>query len=321
MTISFWITLDADSTGTWRTIFHKGASPNVRTATMMLRPNERRIEASISTTRETVEALTTDHVLALGVPTHIAFVLEGRTQRIYVNGILDAESTTEGDVIFNDGPFMIGKDLWHDGIEGTLQEFQVFPRSLKEGEIMEFSDNVHVPSVFSFNADGKLNGKDYVIAPHDPVFETPEYSILMWLTLHEDPNQIQDWSAIFHHGQDSANRAPAFFLEPFTGKMYAALSTQSSANTGMTIQTPLKRDVPTHIAFVVKHDELTLYVNGAHAGGITLPGPVATAEGPLYVGGSPWLNSVDSKITGFQILPTSLDAVQISQYMALDERF
>ena len=49
MTVSLWAFITKDSTGDWRTIFHKGSSSQELTPTILLWPKERRLHVRAST--------------------------------------------------------------------------------------------------------------------------------------------------------------------------------------------------------------------------------------------------------------------------------
>eukprot|EP00163_Fabomonas_tropica_P020125 TRINITY_DN3537_c0_g2_i1.p1 TRINITY_DN3537_c0_g2~~TRINITY_DN3537_c0_g2_i1.p1 ORF type:complete len:1305 (+),score=471.12 TRINITY_DN3537_c0_g2_i1:68-3982(+) len=319
MSISLWVTLRGNPTGTWRTIVHKGDSNAQRTPTLRLRPHTNNIEAVVTTTREAAESVTTTHVLQPGVPTHIVYVLKDRRHEIYINGIKDVSEELFGEAVFNDGPLMIGKDLWHDGFVGSIKAVQLFSRALSEQEVLEFPADIHVPTTLSVELQGKFHGRDQMVVPHNPVFDAPEYSMMFWLTLLGP--QLPEWTTIVHKGEVNADRAPGVFLYPYEPKIYVGLSTTKDKNNGFTPKYSFERGVPTHVAIVVTRDRLKVFINGQDHGAIVLQDPIATNTGPLYIGKDPWYKGTDGAINGFRIIPSALDGVAVQQEMAKDRRF
>jgi hypothetical protein len=319
LTVTCWITVTEAATGTFRVIWQKGDSNNQRTPSMALRPNSNMLQASVSTSRLAVEVLTSEHILAVGVPTLVTYVLEGREQRIYINGILDSSAPIQGDVIFNQGPLTVGKSVWGEGFVGKISALSVYSRALDDQEIREFAAAVHVPSVLSFDAMGKFDGRDMMVVPHSPIFDSNTYTVAFWLTLRAKPST--EWSTILHKGSKNSERAPGIFLYPGEHKLYFAVSTVSNSNAGMTANTTLVQNVPTHVAMTVVGNEVKVYLDAVLQGTLALTSPILTNTGPLYLMRDLWYSGTDAVLTGFRVLPNALDAASIIQAMAKDERY
>jgi len=142
---------------------------------------------------------------------------------------------------------------------------------------------------------------------------------MFWLTLLGP--QLPEWTTIVHKGSKNSERAPGVFLYPYEPKLYVGLSTTKDANNGFTPKFELERGVPAHIAVVVARDRMQVFINGVDEGAIVLNDPVATNLGPLYIGKDPWQKGTDGAITGFRIIPQSLDGVKVQQEMAKDRQF
>lgn len=138
LTITLWLYLTQDSTGQWRTVFHKGSKDFERTPTLFLEPLTRGIEFFVSTTdasQAAGERIWSNSFIPMHRWTHIAAVAEGHTLRLYVNGMLDSENTTVGTTISNRGSMYVGGDPWRAGMQGNLDELRVFARALSTDEI------------------------------------------------------------------------------------------------------------------------------------------------------------------------------------------
>jgi hypothetical protein len=139
--VTMWIYLLADYTGMWRTIMHKGNRDHERTPTLFLEPETRGLEFFVSTTdtsQEAGERLWSNTFVPLRQWTHIAACAEGRNLRLFINGLLDAENTTIGTPILNQGPVYIGNDPWRvapGGARSYIDELRYHTRSLSADEI------------------------------------------------------------------------------------------------------------------------------------------------------------------------------------------
>jgi len=99
MTIAFWVFLLKDSTGSWRTILHKGNTTRDLTPTVMLWPKERRLHIRLSTDQNPNEGLDSKSVIPMRRWTHIAVSFSLQLLHLYVNGILDNQVILKGSVM------------------------------------------------------------------------------------------------------------------------------------------------------------------------------------------------------------------------------
>eukprot|EP00300_Choanocystis_sp_HF-7_P004963 c13804_g1_i1.p1 GENE.c13804_g1_i1~~c13804_g1_i1.p1 ORF type:complete len:562 (-),score=114.79 c13804_g1_i1:43-1728(-) len=138
--VTMWLYLLADSTGDWRTIIHKGNQDHERTPTLFLEPATRGLEFFVSTTdakQPAGERLWSNTFVPLHKWTHIAACAEGRNMRLFINGLLDAENTTIGNIVTNEGPMYVGHDPWRPGT-GTasfVDELRFYNHVLHTDEI------------------------------------------------------------------------------------------------------------------------------------------------------------------------------------------
>lgn len=138
--LTMWLYLLVDSTGDWRTIVHKGNQDHERTPTLFLEPATRGLEFFVSTSdanQPAGERLWSNTFVPLHKWTHIAACAEGRNMRLFINGLLDAENTTIGNIISNEGPLYVGHDPWRPGT-GTasfVDELRFYNHALHTDEI------------------------------------------------------------------------------------------------------------------------------------------------------------------------------------------
>jgi len=138
--VTLWMYLLTDSTGQWRTIVHKGERDRDRTPMLLLEAQTRGVEFFVSTTDENQprgERVFSTTFVPLRSWTHIAGCVEGRSLRLYLNGILDAENVTVGSVVHNKGPVYVGNDPWRasSGVAGYIDEMRYYSRLLTTDEI------------------------------------------------------------------------------------------------------------------------------------------------------------------------------------------
>lgn len=138
--MTLWAYLNADATGNWRTLVHKGGTDSDRTPSIFLEPRTRGVEFFVSTTDKSDpsgERIWSNSFLPLHRWTHLAAVADGKSLRLYVNGLLDSENVTKGAILHNTGPIYLGGDPWRagQGFDGYLDEFKYYTRALGTDEI------------------------------------------------------------------------------------------------------------------------------------------------------------------------------------------
>lgn len=134
-TITFWIYLTKDSTGTWRTILHKGQTSKEMTPTVMLWPKERRLHVRASTDYFWNEGLDSTGLILLRRWTHIGIIASGQLLQLYINGISDSQTILKAPIKWNKGDIYIGKDPWHMGFSGFFDELRIYNTALQSVEL------------------------------------------------------------------------------------------------------------------------------------------------------------------------------------------
>ena len=151
-----------------------------------------------------------------------------------------------------------------------------------------------------------FDGMQLMEVAHSTEFNSIELSISLWVYLLED--STNSYRTIFRKATSAADMTPTLMLLPNDRRLHVRVSTSQNAANGFdsTAVVPLRRW--THIAYVLRGGAtLTLYVNGVKdcpvlggnlhgvrcpPGGSTFSwdeGAVSLNEGPLYVGGDPFM--------------------------------
>ncbi|ETN02359.1 hypothetical protein PPTG_16578 [Phytophthora nicotianae INRA-310] len=153
--LSFWVFLTEDSTGSFRTLFFNGDGENQqRTPSAWWKPDERRLVLRVSTNTSTDIGLDSRNELPLNEWIHMGFTFVNCSQSaaygacsqnktakswdysysFYVNGLLDAEVRIHESVVANTGPLHIGKGPWTDGMKGFTSNLRAFPVPISSEE-------------------------------------------------------------------------------------------------------------------------------------------------------------------------------------------
>lgn len=144
--VSFWLKLSQGYTGAYRSIMHKGKDTFQRTFSLWMRPFDDKIHFRISTNQEWNSGGDSIAVLTINSWCHIAYVKMGSELRLYINGILDNKVALSGTVVANDGPLYLGKDPWHNGIQGSLDDVRIYNYALSDWAIANlFASGETVP--------------------------------------------------------------------------------------------------------------------------------------------------------------------------------
>ena len=154
ITVCLWIYLTKDSTGDWRTIFHKGSTSQDLTPMLLLWPKERRLHVRASTQFSWNEGLDSVGLINIRRWSHIAVVGTGQLMQLYINGILDSQVILRGPIKFNRGDIYIGKDPWHSGFTGFVDDLRIYDFPLHEVDLLAIA----APTVPMSRASGAMLG-------------------------------------------------------------------------------------------------------------------------------------------------------------------
>lgn len=131
-TLEAWIAPTV--TSGWRTALMKERSGGLAYALYAHTPSNAPNSEVATTTAE--ESITATAPLALNTWTHLAVTWDGTTQRLYLNGVLNASRTLSGTLINTTGALRFGGNgVWGEWFSGRLDEIRICNRALTASEI------------------------------------------------------------------------------------------------------------------------------------------------------------------------------------------
>lgn len=128
--------ISKDSTGNWRTIFHKGATSQDLTPAVYLWPKERRLHIKVSTQFNWNEGLDSIALLRLRRWYHVTVIGSGQLLQLYLNGLLDTQVILRGPIKYNRGDIHLGHDQWHSGFNGFIDDLRLYNYPLDSKDIV-----------------------------------------------------------------------------------------------------------------------------------------------------------------------------------------
>jgi Tc toxin complex TcA C-terminal TcB-binding domain/Concanavalin A-like lectin/glucanases superfamily/ABC toxin N-terminal region/Bacterial Ig domain len=131
-TVTFWLNLRQGYTSERRSIVHKGNTDAQRTLAVWMQPNDNHIYYRISTESDSNEGGISSAEIQPNTWTHIAYIKSGRRLQLYIDGEFDSEVSLAGASVSNDGPLYLGKDPWNPGINGSIDDIQIYGSALSE---------------------------------------------------------------------------------------------------------------------------------------------------------------------------------------------
>lgn len=138
--LMFWVFLLQDSTGSWRTILHKGSDIGNLTPTIQLWPKERRLHVRVSTDYFWNEGLDSQAIIGMRRWTHVAVTSTSQLLQLYINGVSDTQVILRASIRvsfmqWNSEPIYLGKDPWHAGTRAYIDSLQLYSKALKERDV------------------------------------------------------------------------------------------------------------------------------------------------------------------------------------------
>ncbi len=133
--VAFWLNLEEGFTGQWRDIAHKGNVDSQRTFAIWAHPHSNELHFRVSTTASSNEGSNSSTPIEVGQWTHVAYVKEGNTLKLYLNGQLDAMDVLQGDTVSNDGPIYLGNSPWYNAVDTQLDDFRIYNQAISSDEV------------------------------------------------------------------------------------------------------------------------------------------------------------------------------------------
>lgn len=144
MTLSFWLFLIQDYTGTFRYLIQKGDSRHF-TPTLSLWDKNNKLHLKVTTETGITESLDSTAVIQMARWTHIAVVIQGKLLQIYVNGIMDAQLIASSNIHFNRMPFFVGRGPEHSGTACFIDELRIHRSAVAESSLQAEADGALGP--------------------------------------------------------------------------------------------------------------------------------------------------------------------------------
>ncbi|MEM6633671.1 MAG: discoidin domain-containing protein, partial [Bacteroidota bacterium] len=176
--VAFWMKLTQDKTGAWRSVMHKGEENYQRTFAMWMRPSDNRLHYRISTDASANEGADSQSELPLNEWTHIAYVKEGQSLRLYLNGVVDHQVALRGTTLSNVGNLYFGDTPWYVPAQGMMDDIRLYGYAISPDEI---SDLMLAPACQHFETlagagldIGSGGGVTYAIGNNNYVYKWDE---------------------------------------------------------------------------------------------------------------------------------------------------
>jgi hypothetical protein len=174
--LTFWLLLQQDANGEWRTLLHKGDSNQQRSFSLFMLPTDNRLQFRVSTKGNWNDGGESKNKIALNQWTHISLVKQANTLSLYLNGELDTAVTLQGAMIANTGPLYIGATPWTAGAFATYDHLSLFKRPLKKEDVVR----VYQQKYLAASQGGQWS--DVIPWPHIAVSAAnlPDGRVLTW---------------------------------------------------------------------------------------------------------------------------------------------
>lgn len=162
--VTFALNLREDATGRRRVLMRKGTAESLtqRTPGIYLSSRDNCIHFRISTNASFNEGTNSKASVELNTWTHVAYVKQGRSLRLYINGQLDNECILDGDSIGFDAPLFIGGFPKDGGTKALFDDVRVYDRALSVDAVIALA-GIDVfprnPVVDALNLHAELNLK------------------------------------------------------------------------------------------------------------------------------------------------------------------
>ncbi len=344
---AFWLYLDAEQTGYIRSILHKGNNDGERVLAMWMNSTDNKLLYGITNSSNTDENGQSSSQIPLEEWTHVAYVKNGSTLSLYLNGVLDSSISLAGQTAGNNGPLYLGDSPWHNPTACKIDDFKIFSRPISLAEILDLSSLVmHLkldercgPSASdsSGNAnigilnymdasdwiDGKVAGaldfdgsNDYVPVAASASLraigaDNGNYSMSFWFYLAQ--GHTGSWRAFVNKGVSHEQRLISLWMSPDDDKLYYSVRNSSDTYFGeySTVQIPVGKWM--HVALVRDGGMLSLYLDGALDSTKSFSGETAGNTGSLYLGKIPNYNATSARMDDIRIYSQAMTPSEVQE--------
>lgn len=113
-----------------------------------------------------------------------------------------------------------------------------------------------------------------------------DFAMSLWLRLEQ--GATGQARVITHKGSSRDERNFVLWMEPNDNRVFYGLSTSQSTSFGRVSSGAIEVGQWTHLAYVRRGNQLSLFINGRQDSFITVSGSPVMNQGPLYIGDTPW---------------------------------
>jgi hypothetical protein len=132
-------------------LIRKGGKYDEFTPTVQVVPGTLRIRGVVSTSKHDHAVIESRTSLFATKPNHVAFTINGRVLRLYINGVLDAEKRLKRRVRVNRGPLRVARGLRRLGVRAHMSGVRMHPRALRREELrrVQYSKSLPLRSYYN----------------------------------------------------------------------------------------------------------------------------------------------------------------------------
>jgi hypothetical protein len=313
--ILFWITLGEDSTGTWRSVFHKGGLKAL-TPSCFLMPHSRRLSCHLSTTHGPDEQIVSKSIIPMHTPTHVALVRSGKALELYFDGVLDVKMVTKGYTAHNSFHLNIGTSRWvregktHSvGFVGKLDAFTWVDTMYNVVEVRRDMERDSPSPVLQLDARIDFRAEDRIVIPDIAPLRSQAFTVSFWLNLashatrkHDRNRPDRDWNMIFRKGAASSQNTPSLWFRASdkASKLQIRMSTTHSFREMFDSTAKVPVGTPTRVTLVMEGKVIRLYLGDVEDSVYVMRGTPVENFGPLFIGSDPHSVGTQGQIENFR---------------------
>jgi len=326
-TSSIWLKVDSFPTANPRMYYSSGDTSSDGRISLFVDDGSSNVRTEVYDVNSATSTLTGGTTISTGEWVHAVQVWNGATdtQKLYVNGLLDAEDTTTLDSIDTNDSWDFGGNSSGGDFDGSLDDARIYDRALSSNEVSALYQWGRGQDFSGNGNDGQINGANSVTGPFgNSAFDFDGADD--WVDLGEIPySGPQTISAWVNRGISSGeflSRSNARFTlayESFGTNGYELRSFDGSSEvlttTGVTISSEW-----VHLVATFDGSTQRIYVNGVEEGSTATSNiqdaTNADAIGANEGGG----NAIDGQVADARIYDRALSPQEVQYLYQAGER-